>query len=316
MTALRLILRRAAIVVPLLLAVTVIVFLIVQLLPGDPATAVLGEFASKEQRAEFAAANGLNDPLLQRYFSFLGNLLTGDLGVSMTSRQEVSTLLERALPVTIQLTLLAIVIAVLYALTFGILSAVHRGSWFDKLGRALSIGGLAAPSFWVGLLLVQIFALELGLLPSGGYVPMSGGLGPWLQAMLLPACALALPVGSSLVRVVRASVVQELERDYVRTARGLGLPPLVVVGRNVLRNALITPMTVLGLRIGYMLSGAVVIESIYSLPGIGRLLLSAVGSGDLAIIQGVVLFGTLAFIFVNLLVDVLAILLNPRLRTA
>jgi peptide/nickel transport system permease protein len=134
--------------------------------------------------------------------------------------------------------------------------------------------------------------------------------------MILPASVLALSTGSTLVRVVRASVLQELERDYVRTARGLGLPPYVVIGRNVLRNALITPMTVLGLRIGYMLSGAVVIESIYSLPGVGRLLLSAVDSGDLAIIQGVVLFGTLAFIVVNLVVDVLSILLNPRLRTA
>ncbi len=316
MTALRLILRRAAIVVPLLLAVTVIVFLIVQLLPGDPATAVLGEFASKEQRAEFAAANGLNDPLPERYVRFLGDLLHGDLGVSMTSGQEIVGLLEKAIPVTIQLTLLAMLLAVIYALVFGVLSAVYRGTWFDKLGRALSIGGLAAPSFWVGLVLVQIFALELGLLPSGGYLPMSAGLGPWLEAMILPASALALSTGSTLVRVVRASVVQELERDYVRTARGLGLPPYVVVGRNVLRNALITPMTVLGLRIGYMLSGAVVIESIYSLPGVGRLLLSAVDSGDLAIIQGVVLFGTLAFIVVNLVVDVLSILLNPRLRTA
>lgn len=316
MTALRLILRRAAIVVPLLLAVTVVVFLIVQLLPGDPATAVLGEFASKEQRAEFAAANGLDDPLPARYVRFLGDLLHGDLGVSMTSGQDVVSLLEKALPVTIQLTLLAMLLAVVYALVFGILSAVYRGTWFDKLGRALSIGGLAAPSFWVGLVLVQIFALELGLLPSGGYLPMSAGLGPWLEAMILPASALALSTGSTLVRVVRASVLQELERDYVRTARGLGLPPYVVVGRNVLRNALITPMTVLGLRIGYMLSGAVVIESIYSLPGVGRLLLSAVDSGDLAIIQGVVLFGTLAFIVVNLVVDVLSILLNPRLRTA
>ncbi|MDO8187097.1 ABC transporter permease [Conexibacter sp. JD483] len=316
MTALRLILRRAAIVVPLLLAVTVIVFLIVQLLPGDPATAVLGEFASKEQRAEFAAANGLNDPLPTRYLRFLGDLLHGDLGVSMTSGQDVGALLQKAVPVTIQLTLLAMLLAVVYALVFGILSAVHRGTWFDKLGRALSIGGLAAPSFWVGLVLVQIFALELGLLPSGGYLPMSAGLGSWFEAMILPASALALSTGSTLVRVVRASVVQELERDYVRTARGLGLPPYVVIGRNVLRNALITPMTVLGLRIGYMLSGAVVIESIYSLPGVGRLLLSAVDSGDLAIIQGVVLFGTLAFIVVNLVVDVLSILLNPRLRTA
>lgn len=316
MTALRLILRRCAIVVPLLLAVTVIVFLIVQLLPGDPATAVLGEFASEEQRAEFAAANGLNDPLWTRYFRFLGDLVRGDLGVSLGTGQEVGALLDKALPVTIQLTVLAVVIAAVYALVFGVLSAVYRGSWFDKLARALSIGGLAAPSFWVALMLVQIFALQLGVLPSGGYMPMSAGLGPWLEAMILPAIAVALPVGSTLVRVVRASVVQELEKDYVRTARGLGLPPHVVIGRNVLRNALITPMTVLGLRMGYMLSGAVVVESIYSLPGVGRLLLSAVDGGDLAIIQGVVLFGTLAFIVVNLVVDVLSILLNPRLRTA
>jgi peptide/nickel transport system permease protein len=316
MTALRLILRRILLVVPLLLAVTVVVFLIVQLLPGNPATSVLGEFASKEQRDQFAASHGLDDPLWVRYGRFLGDLAHGDLGVSVTSGQHVASLLGHALPVTIQLSVLAMLLGCGGALVFGVLSAVHRGGWIDRIGRALSTAGLALPSFWIALMLVQIFALQLGVLPSGGYVPLSGGLGPWLQAMILPAVAVALPTGAVLVRVVRAAVLEELEQDYVRTARGLGLPPHVVIGRNVLRNALITPMTVVGLRIGFLLSGAVVVESIFSLPGIGRLLLTAVNSGDLAIIQGVVLFGSLAFILVNLGVDVLSILLNPRMRTA
>jgi peptide/nickel transport system permease protein len=315
-TLLRMILRRFALLVPLLLGMTVVVFLVVQLLPGNPATAVLGVFASQEQRDAFEAANGLDDPVWVRYPRFLGDLLQGDLGTSAVSGQHVLPTIERALPVTFQLTALAALFAALIALTAGILSAVYRGRWVDGVFRAVSMAGIAAPSFWVALMLVKVFALDLRWLPSGDYHPPSEGLEPWLRTMLLPAIALGLPVAASLTRVVRASVVEELEKDYVRTARGLGLPPAVVIGRNVLRNALITPMTVMGLRVAYLLSGAVIIESIFTLPGMGRLLITAVDGGDLAIIQGVVIVATITFILVNLVVDVLYIALNPRLRTA
>jgi peptide/nickel transport system permease protein len=315
-SVLRLILRRVGLLVPLLLGVTLVVFLIVQLLPGDPATAVLGVYATKAQRATFAHEHGLDDPLPVRYARFVGDLAHGDLGVSAVSGDDVAHAVAQALPMTLQLTAVALVLAAAISLLAGVASAVTRGGRTDALLRALSVAGLAAPSFWIALLLIQVFALQLKLAPAGGYAPPSAGVGPWLQSLALPALALALPVAAGLTRVVRASVVEELDKDYVRTARGLGLPPRVVVGRNVLRNALITPMTVMGLRVGYLLSGSVIVESIFALPGIGRLLITAVNNADLALIQGIVLFATAAFIVVNLAVDVLYILLNPRLRTA
>lgn len=180
----------------------------------------------------------------------------------------------------------------------------------------MSLVGVAAPAFWLALLMIQWLAVDRGWFPTGGYINPADSFGGWLRSMILPALSLSLPVAAQLTRIVRTSMVEELDKDYVRTAIGSGLPPMVVVGRNVLRNALINPLTVLGLRIGYLLGGAVVIEQIYSLPGMGTMMINGVRDGDPAVVQGVVLTIATGFIVVNFVVDVLYLLVNPRLRTA
>jgi peptide/nickel transport system permease protein len=198
----------------------------------------------------------------------------------------------------------------------GITAAIFRERWPDQLIRLVSLVGVAAPSFWLALLMIQYLAVDRGWFPPSGYVNPADSITGWLRTMALPALALSLPVAAQLTRIIRTSVVEELDRDYVRTAIGSGLPPVVVVGRNVLRNALINPLTVLGLRIGYLLGGAVVIEQIFTLPGMGTLMINAVRDGDPAVVQGVVLSIAVGFVVVNLVVDVLYLLVNPRLRSA
>lgn len=313
-TILRMAGRRLLTLPPLLLGITLFVFVILQFSPNDPAYNALGEGSTESARAAFAATHGLDDPLIVRYFRFLGDLCTGDLGITAPPGKPVADMIGTAFPLTLQLTLLGLLFAVVAALVLGITAALFRDRWPDQVIRVLSMAGIATPSFWLGILLIQQFAIRWGWFPTGGYVNPVDGLGEWLRSLTLPALALAVPVGASLTRIVRTSMVEELDRDYVRTATGNGLPPLVVVGRNVLRNALITPLTVLGLRVGYLLGGAVVIEAIFSLPGMGTLILNGVTSGDVALVQGTVLVIAVSFVVVNFLADLACLLANPRLR--
>ncbi|QMU71229.1 ABC transporter permease [Streptacidiphilus sp. P02-A3a] len=311
---LRLALRRVAMLPVMILGVTALVFVVLQFSPVDPAYNALGDSATPQARAAFAAANGLNSPLPVRYVRFLGQLLHGNLGLTLPPSQSVSGRIATAFPLTLQLTLLALVIAIALALVLGITGAVYRDRWPDQLSRVLSIAGVAIPSFWLGILLIQEFAISHSLLPSGGYVNPAQSLGGWLRTMLLPAFSLAFPVAATLSRMIRTSLVAELDRDYVRTATGNGLSRATVI-RGALRNALVTPLTVLGLQVGYLLSGAVVIETIFNLPGMGSLVLEGVTAGDISLVQGTVLTVALAFLVVNVLVDLLVLLVNPRLRT-
>ncbi|MFF4791225.1 ABC transporter permease [Streptomyces sp. NPDC001276] len=313
-TFFRLALRRLAIMPVMILGITLLVFVVLQFSPVDPAYNALGDGASAAARAAFAEANGLNDPLPVRYVRFLGQLLSGDLGSTVPPSQPVLDRISIALPLTIQLTALGLVIAIVLALVLGVTGAVFRDRWPDQLTRVLSIAGVAIPSFWLGVLLIQQFALNSPVFPTGGYVNPADSFSGWLRSMALPAFALAVPVAASLARLVRTSMVAELDRDYVRTATGNGLPRHVVV-RGVLRNALITPLTVLGVRVGYLLSGAVVIETIFDLPGMGKLILEGVTGGDVALVQGTVLTIAVAFLVVNVVVDLLYLLVNPRIRT-
>lgn len=232
----------------------------------------------------------------------------------MSPSQPVTDRIATAFPLTLQLTLLGLALAVVLALVFGVLSAVYRDRWPDQVFRVLSMAGIALPSFWLGVLLIQQFALNTPLFPTGGYVNPADSFTGWLESMTLPAVSLALPVASSLARLIRTSMVTELDRDYVRTARGSGLPPFLII-RSVLRNALVTPLTVLGVKVGYMLSGAVVIEAIFDLPGMGKLILEGVNGGDVGLVQGTVLTIAVAFLVVNVVVDLLYLLVNPRIRT-
>lgn len=313
----RMLLRRVLILIPLLLGVILFVFIIMRFSKNKPEYAYFqGANPTPEQIHQFQVENGLLDPLPLRYVHFVGDLLHGDLGTSVLTKAPVLDLILTALPLTLQLTFLGLLVAVVTALLLGITAALFRDRWPDQLIRVVSLAGVAAPSFWLALLMIQWLAVGEGIFPTGGYINPADSFSGWLRSMTLPALALSLPVAAQLTRIVRTSMVEELDKDYVRTAIGSGLPPVVVVGRNVLRNALINPLTVLGLRVGYLLGGAVVIETIFSLPGMGKLMIDGVTNGDPAVVQGVVLTIATGFVLVNLIVDILYLLVNPRLRSA
>ncbi|MET9521279.1 ABC transporter permease [Streptomyces coeruleorubidus] len=318
MTAvLRILLRRIALLVPLMLGIVLFVFLVMRFSDVDPASAFFqGANPTPRQLHDFREEHGLLDPLPVRYADFVADLLHGDMGTSALTRAPVIDQVTTALPLTLQLTFLGLGIAVVLSLVGGVTAAIYRDRLPDQIIRVVSLTGVAAPGFWLALLMIQYLAVDLGWFPTGGYINPADSFTGWLKTMTLPALALSLPVAAQLTRIVRTAVVEELDKDYVRTAIGSGLPPRVVVGRNVLRNALINPLTVLGLRVGYLLGGAVVIETIFSLPGMGKLMIDAVKNGDPAVVQGVVLTTAAGFVVVNLVIDVLYLLVNPRLRDA
>lgn len=311
-----LIVRRLLTLIPLMLGVTLFIVVVMALSPNSAAVSVLGDQASAEQIAEFEAEHGLDKSLPAQWLDFLGDLVHGDLGTTYSLNQPISDIISAALPVTLQLIALGASVAVLIALVLGITGALFRGRWPDQLTRVLSMAGIAIPSFWLGILLIQRLS-EIGGGPfaSGRYVPFGESPSEWFKHLALPAIALAVPMGCALARVVRTSMVEELDRDYVRTAYGAGLPPFVVVGRNVLRNALVTPLTVLGVQIGALIGGAVIIETIFQIPGMGTQITSAVLQNDVALARGVVVTIALGFVFVNVIVDIVYLILNPKLRT-
>lgn len=318
-TMLRLIGRRLIALPIMILGVTFLVFFVMSFSPADPARLALGEAASPEALVAYRVQHGLDDPLLVRYLRFLGGMLHGDLGTS-AGNVPVTDFIARAFPITLQITLVGLALAIVISLVFGVVAALYRDRWPDQLIRVLSIASLATPSFWLALLLIQWLSTVpggQGLYPAviDTWVPFLDDPGVWTNNITLPAIALAVPVAGSLVRVVRTSVVEELDRDYVRTAIGAGIPMPVVVGRNVLRNALITPITVLGLRVGYMMGGAVIIEIIFNIQAMGQLILDGVTRNDVYLVQGVTLTVAIAFIVINILVDVLYVIVNPRIRT-
>jgi len=275
---LRLVGRRLLQLPLMILGITFLVFFVMSFSPVDPARTALGETASPEALEAYREDHGLNLPLFVRYVNFLFGLVQGDLGTYSARSLPVVDEVARAFPVTLALTFLGLVIAVVVAFVIGVLAA-------------------------------------LGVLPASGPLPaFADDPSGWLARMTLPAVALAVPVIGQLSRVVRTSMVEELDRDYVRTALGAGIPRVIVVGRNVLRNALITPVTVLGLRIGYLLGGAVVIEIIFAIPGMGTLILNGVTNNEPNLVQGVTLAVALAFVVINIIVDLLYVLINPRIR--
>ncbi|AZQ34640.1 MULTISPECIES: ABC transporter permease [Streptomyces] len=316
-TVVRILARRVALLVPLMLGIVLFVFLVMRFSDVDPASAFFqGANPTAQQLHDFREENGLLDPLPVRYVAFIGDLVHGDMGTSALTRAPVVDQVMTALPLTLQLTFLGLGIAVVLSLLGGVTAAIYRDRLPDQIIRVVSLTGVAAPGFWLALLMIQYLAVDLGWFPTGGYINPADSFTGWLKTMTLPAFALSLPVAAQLTRIVRTAVVEELDKDYVRTAIGSGLPPVVVVGRNVLRNALINPLTVLGLRVGYLLGGAVVIETIFSLPGMGKLMIDAVKNGDPAVVQGVVLTTATGFVVVNLVIDILYLLVNPRLREA
>jgi peptide/nickel transport system permease protein len=315
----RLIIQRILLLIPLLLGVILFVFIVMQFSGADPAIAALagqGGNPTPAQIEQFRHAYGLDQPLIVQYFYFVGDVFRGNLGYSLLNHQPVTQIIATALPLTLQLTGLGIVVAVVLALLLGITGALFRDRWPDKTIRVLTLAFVAAPSFWVALLLIQWFSVDLKVFPPSGYVNPQQNLGQFFLYMVLPMISLALPIAGALARIVRTSMVEELDRDYVRTAMGNGLPRIVVVGRNVLRNALINPLTVLGLQIGYLIGGAVIIETTFALPGMGQTMINSVINSDPFVVQGVVVVIAIGFVVVNMIVDILYLAVNPRLRSA
>ncbi|MGN0078403.1 MAG: ABC transporter permease [Coriobacteriales bacterium] len=312
----RLIGRRLIALPIMVIGVTILVFFITSLSPINQAYSVLGENATPEQVQQYTEEHGLDDPIVVQYFRYLGDLCHGDLGVYGATKVSVAEKIGQALPVTLELTFAGLVIALILSVVLGVISALYRDRWPDQVIRIFSIVCLAMPSFWLAVLLILLFSSNLGLLPASGALPaFFSDPGGWCARMALPAFALAVPVAGQMIRVIRTSMVEELDKDYVRTARGFGIPMGTVVAKNVLRNALISPVTVLGLKIAHLIGGAVVIEVIFNLPGMGMLILQGIQANYITLIQGVVLVVALAFIIINIIVDMLYVLIDPRIRT-
>ena len=313
---LRLVGRRLVALPIMALGVTFLVFFLMSFSKVDPAYNALGESATPEAVAEYHEKHGLDDPWPIRYVRYMGDLVQGDLGTYGAAQYPVGERIAKALPVTMQLTFIGLIIGAIVSFLLGIIAALYRDRWPDQLIRIISIAGLATPSFWLAVLLILLFSATLRVLPASGPLPdLFANPAGYFARMIMPAVALAFPLTGQMTRIVRTAMVEELDKDYVKTARGAGIPEKIVVGRNVLRNALITPVTTLGLKIGYLMGGAVVIEVIFNLPGMGMAILDGIQGNETMLVQGVVIVVALAFIIINIVVDMLYLLINPRIRT-
>ena len=297
-----------------LFCVTLLTFLIVNILPGDVATAILGGLATPEDLAGLRADLGLDRPMLVRYFDWLGSALSGDLGRSHRSGEPVAQAIADRLPVSLQLMVMAQVIALGIAVPAALLSVRRPGGLFDRLSASAAFGFLATPSFMLGILLIYLFSVTLDLLPATGFSPMSEGLWANFESMSLPALSLGLIEWTVLMRVLRSDLLTTLKEDFILLARAKGLPPWRVLLQHALRPSSFTLITVVGLNIGGLIGGAVIVEQIFALPGVGRLLLGGIFNRDLILVQGTVSFIAAGFVLVNFLVDMLYAVLDPRVR--
>lgn len=305
---------RLAVLALSLLAASVVVFTAIEVVPGDPATVMLGTGARPDTVAALRAELGLGDPAPLRYLRWVGGMLQGDLGTSYTYRSPVSALVADRLAVSLPLALLALLLTVLVGLPAGVLAAARRGRTADAGVMAATQLGVAVPNFWFAMLMVLVFAVQLRWFPAGGFPGWEGGLLPGLHALALPAVALALPQAAILARVMRGALLDTLGEDYLRTARAKGLSRGQALRRHALRNALIPVLTIMGLQFSFLLAGAIIIEQVFYLPGLGRLVFQSIGARDLIVVESVVMLLVLAVIVVNFAVDLLYAAVDPRLR--
>jgi peptide/nickel transport system permease protein len=307
------VLNRILTAIPTLFIVTLIVFGIQRSLPGDPAVILAGEQRDPEVVAFIRARYRLDEPIPVQYFAWLGQLARGDLGTSMRTRESVASLIAQKLPVTIQLSLWSLLIAVVIAIPAGVIAATRKGTPVDHASTVVALSGLSLPNFWLGIMLILLFSVQLRLLPASGYVPFAEDPIENLRRMIMPAFVLGTGLAAVLMRQMRSSMLEVLNADFVRTARAKGASGLTVVVRHAMRNALLPVVTVLGLQLGALLSGAVLTEQVFTIPGFGKLIVDAVFNRDYAVVQGVVLFTATAYIAINLIVDVLYMILNPKI---
>jgi|SRR5215813_3464742 len=301
-------------IVPVMAVVAVFVFLLLRLTAGDPAAIIAGDNASSQQIAEIRTRLGLDRPIVEQFLIWMGRVLRGDLGESFFFKKTVAELIEERLEPTVALSLATLVIAVFSAIPLGVLAAWKRGTWIDRFVMGLSVLGFSLPAFVIGYALMYVFAIELGWLPVQGYQRLRDGVAGWLLRLILPACTLAIIYVALIARITRASVLEILSADHVRTARAKGLAELPVLLRHVLRNAAVPIVTVIGLGVALLIGGVVVTESVYSIPGLGRLTVDAVLARDYPTVQAVVLLFSFVYVLINLLVDLTYTLLDPRIR--
>ena len=310
------VIRRAATSILLLVAASVLVFVILRLLPGDPIITRLGATAGANPEAldQLRREAGLEDPILQQYLDWIGGVVTGDFGQSYFSQFSVTELIGRRIGATLELTAVAIVFSLLIAVPAAVLCSLHRGGWFDRLVTTGSTVGMALPQFLLGILLILVFAVELRWLPARGYVPFVDDPAENVRRMVLPAVTLAIAAAPLILRYLRASMIEVLDSSYIRTAEGKGVPRRRVVVAHALRNALIPGLTMLGMIVGYTLGGVVIVENVFGIPGLGSLAVESVFKRDYAVLQSVVLLISALFILTTLVVDLLYGVLDPRLR--
>jgi peptide/nickel transport system permease protein len=310
------VLRRLLGLVATLIAASLVVFVVLSVLPGDPAALMLGTSAREDTLAALRAQMGLDRPLWLQYLAWVGGLLRGDFGISYTYGVPVSELIGARALVSLPLAVMAILLSTLIAIPVGVMAAARRGRPADVLLMGVAQIGVSLPNFWLGLLFIVLFAVNLAWFPASGFAGWDAGIGPALRSLLLPATALALPQAAILARVTRSAVLETLDQDYVRTALAKGLTGTVALWRHAVPNALIPVVTILGLQFSFLLAGTVIIENVFTLPGLGRLMFQAIAQRDLIVVQDLVVLLAGSVIVVNFLVDLLYLALDPRLARA
>lgn len=311
---LRFLAKRLLHTIVVLLGVLVLVFTLIHLVPGDPVRIALGTRYTQESYDALRTASGLDRPLVEQFFGYVGHAVTGDLGVSFRNGQPVTEILLERLPATLSLAGVGMLIALLISIPAGTFSALKEGTVGDGIVRVFSQFGVSVPDFWMGMLLITLFSTILGWLPPSGYVAFADDPGEWLRRVFTPALTVGLVAGSIMTRYVRGAVLEVAEAAYVRTARSKGLRPAVVTGVHIARNAFIPILTITGIQLATMLGGVLVVEVVFAWPGLGRLVYDSVASRDYPVVQGAVLLIAIAFLVVNLVVDALYALIDPRIR--
>ncbi len=306
--------RRLLIAIPTIILISIFVFGMQKLLPGDPVLVMAGEERDPEVIELLREKYRLNDPIPVQYMTWAGNALQGDLGTSLRTQQPVLELIGEKLPVTLQLALMALVIAMVIGIPAGVISAYKKGTWIDWVANIVALSGLSVPNFWLGIMLILLVSVKLGWLPASGYQPFSEDPLQSIRVMIMPAFVLGTAIAATLMRHTRSAMLSVLKSDYVRTARAKGLREHTVLIKHALRNALVPVVTVTTLIFGELLAGAVLTEQIFTIPGFGKLVVDAVFNRDYAVVQGIVLCTGIAFIFMNILADAAYRVLNPRMR--
>ncbi|MFI2840241.1 ABC transporter permease [Mycolicibacterium sp. PDY-3] len=314
MTIVKFLARRLAYSAVVLVGVVIVVFTLVHLVPGDPVRIALGTRYTPQAYDALRTASGLDQPLLTQFFQYLGRAVTGDLGVSFRNGAPVTEVLLERLPATVSLALVGIAIALLIALPAGTWAALHEGRVSDALVRVTSQFGVSVPDFWLGILLISLFSTTLGWLPTSGYRPLLEDPAGWLRHIILPGLTVGVVAAAIMTRYIRSAVLEVAAMGYVRTARSKGLPPRTVTLRHTVRNALVPILTITGIQLGTILGGVIVVEVVFAWPGIGRLVYTSVAARDYPVIQGAVLLIAVLFLAINLLVDLLYAIVDPRIR--